>query len=107
MRQPENIDPVVGSWYASHGQLFEVVAIDETERLVETQHADGDLEEIEFDDWATRCRAGSLRGAEAPEDPGLATEREDDDESWQDAKNFDEVHGGLRADDLGDLDLFE
>ena len=107
MQYPEHIEPVAGNWYRSRGQLFEVVAIDDAEQLIETQHADGDLGEIEFDDWATRCRAGSLHSAEAPEDPALANEREDDDESWQDAKNFDEVHGGLHADNLEDLDLFE
>ncbi len=54
------IDPIVGDWYLSYGKLFEVVAIDDDERILEVQHADGDLEEIDMDDWATRCRAGAL-----------------------------------------------
>ena len=57
---PHSIEPIVGDWYQSHGQLFEVVAIDEAGDIVEIQHADGDLEEIDMDDWYTRCRAGSL-----------------------------------------------
>jgi len=60
MSHMQFIEPVVGDWYRSHGQIFEVVAIDDAERVIEIQHADGDLEEIEFEDWATRCRAGSL-----------------------------------------------
>src|SRR5215207_11147543 len=79
MRNMQCIDPIVGDWYSSHGQLFEVVALDEHERLVEVQHADGDLEEMDLDDWATRCRAGSLVQADAPaEDVRLAVDREED-----------------------------
>lgn len=46
-------DPVVGNWYQhlDKGQKFEVVAIDEDQGLVEIQHFDGDLEEIDIDEW--------------------------------------------------------
>lgn len=104
--QQRSIEPVVGDWYSSHGQLFEVVAIDDTERVVEVQHADGDLEEIDLEDWTIRCRAGSLDPAEAPEDTRLATDREDDEEAGMQARTFDEVRG-LRASSLEDLDLFD
>jgi hypothetical protein len=45
--------PEVGLWYAHRdkGQLFQVVAIDERERLVEIQNFDGDVDEIDFDGW--------------------------------------------------------
>ena len=99
------IEPVVGEWYRSHGQQFEVVAIDDAERVIEIQHADGDLEEIEFDDWSTRCRAGSLATADAPEDLRASTDSEFEDVSAQ-PQNLDELRG-LRADALGDLDLFD
>ena len=108
MRNMQCIDPIVGDWYLSHGQLFEVVALDEHERVVEVQHADGDLEEIDQDDWATRCRAGSLAQADAPEDSRLASDREEED-SYGGVKlqrTFEEAHG-LRANALDDLDLFE
>lgn len=103
------IEPIVGDWYRSHGQLFEVIAVDEHEQVVEVQHADGNLEEIELDDWATRCRAGSMAHADAPPDPARAMmDSEDDDEfgSTQPQRTFDEAQG-LRADALPDLDLFE
>lgn len=108
MRNMQCIEPIVGDWYRSHGQLFEVVAIDEHERVVEVQHADGDLEEIDLDDWATRCRAGSLALADAPEDARLAIDRENEDEygGAQLQRTFEEARG-LRADALSDLDLFE
>jgi len=100
------IEPVVGEWYRSHGQQFEVVAIDDAERVIDIQHADGDLEEIEFDDWTTRCRAGSLATADSPEDLRACADGEFEDMSVQSPQNLDELRG-LRADALGDLDLFD
>src|SRR5262245_37211976 len=100
------IEPVVGDWYRSHGQLFEVVAVDDTERVIEIQHADGDLEEIEADDWSTRCRAGSLAAADGPEDLRASSDSEFEDPTGQFPQTFDELRG-LHADALGDLDLFD
>lgn len=102
------IEPVVGDWYRSHGQIFEVVAVDDAEGVIEIQHADGDLEEIEFDDWSTRCRAGSLSPAEeAPESLRASTDFEPEDQLQQIPQSFDEIRGLRAADGLGDLDLFE
>jgi hypothetical protein len=107
MSHMQFIEPVVGDWYRSHGQIFEVVAIDDTERVIEIQHADGDLEEIEFDDWATRCRAGSLATVEeAPDNLRACTDSEPEDVPTQLPQTFEELRG-LRADALEDLDLFE
>jgi hypothetical protein len=102
------IDPIVGDWYRSHGQVFEVIAVDELEGVVEVQHSDGTLEEIDLDDWATRCRAGSLAMADAPDDARSVIDREDE-EDFDGAlpqRTFEEAQG-LRADALPDLDLFE
>ena len=106
MRNMQCVEPIVGNWYRSHGLLFEVVAVEEADRVVEIQHADGDLEEIDLDDWITRCRAGSLAEAEAPEDARLASDHEEDDGTARDPQTFDELQG-LRADALNGLDLFE
>jgi hypothetical protein len=100
------IEPVIGDWYRSHGQLFEVVAIDEDDDIVEVQHADGDLEEIEMDDWSTRCRAGSLAEAEPPEDARLGNDGEEPVDFGMAASTMDEIRG-LRADAIQDLDLFD
>ncbi len=103
---PQSIEPIVGDWYRSHGQLFEVVAIDERDDIVEVQHADGDLEEIEMDDWYTRCRAGSLALADPPEDLRVVNDREDVEDQGMVTSTMDEIRG-LRADALQDLDLFD
>ncbi|MFO1504315.1 MAG: DUF6763 family protein [Steroidobacteraceae bacterium] len=100
------IEPIVGDWYRSHGQLFEVVAIDERDDIVEIQHADGDLEEIDMDDWYTRCRAGSLTVADPPEDVRLVNDREDVEDYGVMNSTMNEIRG-LRADAMQDLDLFE
>jgi hypothetical protein len=59
-------DPIVGNWYRRHGkgQLFEVVAFDESEGLVELQHFDGDIEEVELAEWLDM----DLEIVEPPED---------------------------------------
>lgn len=101
-----SIDPIVGDWYASHGRLFEVIAVDEDERVIEVQHADGDLEEIEQDDWLARCRAGSMQQAEPPEDSRMAEDRDAEDNYGDSAHAADELHG-LNASALDDLDLFD
>ncbi len=108
MRNMHCIDPIVGDWYRSHGQVFEVITVDELERVVEVQHADGGLGEIELDDWATRCRAGSLSQADAPGDARTVIDREDDEEATGSLpqRSVEEARG-LRADALSDLDLFE
>jgi hypothetical protein len=106
MAAPHSIEPIVGDWYRSHGQLFEVVAIDERDDIVEIQHADGDLEEIDMDDWYTRCRAASLSTADPPEDVRFANDREETGDFDGMPSTMDEIRG-LRADAMQDLDLFD
>jgi hypothetical protein len=108
MDSTQIMQPVIGGWYRSHGQLFEVVATDEDDELIEIQHADGNLEEMDLDDWITRCRAGSLAAAEPPEDAGVAADHqhEDDYDPVLVQSTMDDARG-LRADSLQDLDLFD
>ena len=50
MRLPH---PIIGKWYKlDNGVLFEVVAIDNNDRTIEVQHADGSLDEFDFSSWA-------------------------------------------------------
>jgi hypothetical protein len=99
------IEPIVGDWYRSHGQLFEVVAVDDDDRLIEIQHADGNIEELDVEDWATRCQAGTLNRAESPEDSSAATDLDVDGE-WLPHPPLDEAPQ-LQANSLEGLDLFE
>jgi hypothetical protein len=102
----QSLEPRIGDWYRSHGQQFEVVAIDDSEGVVEIQHADGDIEEMDLDDWAIRARAGALQTSDAPEDPRAGNDNEHEDFSGFTPQAFDAL-SGLRADSLNDLDLFD
>lgn len=46
-------DPIVDNWYLhlDKGQRFYVTAIDDDSGTVEIQHFDGDIEEIDMDQW--------------------------------------------------------
>jgi hypothetical protein len=58
--------PEVGHWYSHRdkGQLFQVVAFDEDDGLIELQDFDGDVDEVDLDTWYEM----PLDAAEAPED---------------------------------------
>jgi hypothetical protein len=47
------LDPIVDNWYfhRDKGQRFYVVAVDEENGVVEIQHFDSDVEEIDLKDW--------------------------------------------------------
>jgi hypothetical protein len=59
-------DPIVSNWYMrqDQGQKFQVVAVDESESVVEIQYFDGDIEEIDLDDWYPM----DIEAIESPED---------------------------------------
>lgn len=61
-----DVDPIVGNWYElpDKGQRFEVVEIDEDKGIIEIQYFDGDLDEIELDEWYDL----NIEPIEAPED---------------------------------------
>ena len=44
--------PVVGNWYRDFNQqLFEVVALDDADNLIEIQYFNGDIDEMDYDAW--------------------------------------------------------
>jgi hypothetical protein len=63
---PTTLKPVITQWYRhlNKGQQFYVTAFDEAEGTVELQHFDGDLEEMDIDDW----HAIAVELIEQPED---------------------------------------
>ncbi|HKK05801.1 MAG TPA: DUF6763 family protein [Gammaproteobacteria bacterium] len=50
---PSEVDPIVGHWYMREegGQEFEVTSVNEAEGVVEVQDIDGDVEEIDLEEW--------------------------------------------------------
>jgi hypothetical protein len=47
------INPIVGDWYRhlDKGQMFQVVAMDENDALIELQRFDADIEEVDLSFW--------------------------------------------------------
>ena len=60
------LDPIIGNWYRhlDKGQMFRVIAFDESDATIELQHFDGDIEEVSLVAW----RDMDLEVSEAPED---------------------------------------
>ena len=61
-----NLQPVTGEWYRhlDKGPSFRVIGVEKDEDLIEIQHFDGDLEEVELAEWF----AMDLERAAQPED---------------------------------------
>ena len=107
MARTLSIEPIVGDWYSSHGERFEVVAVDDDERTIEVQYADGTLAEIDVDDWSLRCQVGGLRQADPPEDLSGATDFDPDEELRHSSPGNYDDDASIRASGLEGLDLFE
>ncbi|HET6628794.1 MAG TPA: DUF6763 family protein [Woeseiaceae bacterium] len=61
-----DIDPAIGRWYqrVRDGRLFQVVAVDDQEDLVEWQDFDGGIGEVSLDEW----NSWDIEVTAAPED---------------------------------------
>lgn len=79
------IDPVVGNWYQHTGeQKFTVLDLDQEEGVVEIQYFDGDLDQIDLDEWYELA----LEPTGPPEDwTGAMNAAEEDieDDGWPSA----------------------
>jgi hypothetical protein len=76
------LDPVEGNWYHhfDKGQDFMVVDVNEREGTVDIQHFDGDIEELEMEEWEEM----DLEEIEPPEDwTGPLNNLESDDLSYE------------------------
>jgi hypothetical protein len=96
-------EPTVGQWYEDleNEETFQVLKVDEDREIVEIQHLDGDLEELDVDGWAEL----DLELTEEPEGwSGSKGEKdEEDDEDWDDEDDEDDEDDDDDDDD-DDLD---
>ncbi len=99
--------PRIGDWYRSRGgELFEVVAIDDNDAMVDIQYFDGTVGEIDREDWEAQWDDGLLEAAEPPEDwSGSVDVDADDEQNRRSESPGDDTT--LRASPLEGLDLFE
>jgi hypothetical protein len=86
------LTPVAGRWYRDleRDETFKVVTVDEDDDLVEIQHADGDIEELESAEWFEM----DLERVPEPEDwlreDEETEEDEERDEDWRESDDDDE-----------------
>ena len=86
-------EPTVGQWYEDleNDETFQVLRVDEDREIVEIQHLDGDIEELDVDGWAEL----DLELSEEPEGwSGSKAEKdaeeEEEDEDWDDDEDEDD-----------------
>ena len=88
-------EPTVGQWYEDleNDETFQVLKVDEDREIVEIQHLDGDIEELDVDDWAEL----DLELTEEPEGwSGSKSEKDEDeedddeDDDWDDDEDEDD-----------------
>jgi uncharacterized protein DUF6763 len=89
----DELEPVTGNWYTHRdkGHTFQVVNVDEDRDLIEIQYFDGDLEELDSDEWYDM----DLEVAEPPEDERGPL---DDDETTADGRDDNEPSERVVAD---------
>jgi len=66
--------------------LFQVLSVDPDEELVQIQHEDGEIEELELDTWHEL----DLDKATEPEGWSGSEDEEDDDEDWDEDEDEDD-----------------
>lgn len=61
-----DLEPIVGNWYQNleDDLVFQVMTVDEDEALIDIQHEDGDLEQVDLEEWDT----WALKVVEEPDD---------------------------------------
>ena len=77
-------EPVKGQWYENvdDQETFRVLSVDEDAELVEIEYLDGEIEELDLEEWHEL----DLELIEEPE----GWSDEDDDEDWEDDDEEDD-----------------
>lgn len=81
-------EPVKGQWYENveDEETFRVLSVDEDAEIVEIEYLDGDIEELDLEEW----HEFDLELIEEPEGWSDEDEDEDEDDDWDDEDDEDE-----------------
>jgi hypothetical protein len=79
-------EPVPGQWYENveEEETFRVLSLDEDHELVEIEYLDGEIEEIDIDEWHEM----DLELTEEPE--GWSEDEDDDEEEDEEEEDLDD-----------------
>jgi hypothetical protein len=93
-------EPVPGKWYEDleEEESFRVLKVDEDAELVEIEHLDGEIEEIDLETWHEM----DLEQTEEPE--GWAESEEEEEDEDEDDEDWDEDEDDEDEDDEDDWD---
>lgn len=94
-------EPVVGQWYvnAEEEETFRVITVDEDAEMVEIEYLDGELEELDIDEWHELDLELTTEPEGWSEDE---PDEEDDDDEDEDEDDWDEDEDEDDDDDDGD-----
>jgi len=81
-------EPVAGKWYRDleEDETFQVLSVDPDQELIEIQHLDGDIEEVDLDTWAEM----DVEPGDEPEGWSGSGDDEDEDEDWDEDEDEDD-----------------
>ena len=93
-------EPVVGQWYvnAEEEETFRVITVDEDAEMVEIEYLDGELEELDIDEWHEL----DLELTTEPEGWSEDEQEEEDDDEDEDEDDWDEDEDEDEDDDGDD-----
>ena len=102
-------EPTVGQWYEDleNDETFQVLKVDEDREIVEIQHLDGDIEELDVDGWVELDlelgeEPEGWTGSKAEKD----AEEEEEEDDWDDDDEDDEDDEDLDDDDDEDREEY-
>ena len=101
-----DFEPVAGKWYRDleEDETFLVLSVDEDQGVLEIQHVDGDIEELDVESWAEM----DLDPSQAPEgwsgsgdddDDAVAADDDEDEDDWDEDDDWDDDDDDEDADD--------
>ena len=91
-------EPVPGQWYENleEDESFRVLKVDEDAELIEIEHLDGEIEEIDLEAWHEM----DLEQTKEPE--GWAESEEEDEEEEEEEEEYEEEDEDWDEDDEDD-----
>lgn len=96
-------EPVKGQWYENveDEETFRVLSVDEDAEIVEIEYLDGDIEELDLEEW----HEFDLELIEEPEGWSDEDEDEDEDDDWDEEDEEDDEDEDDDWDEDEDEDL--
>ena len=101
-------EPVPGQWYENleEDESFRVLKVDEDAELVQIEHLDGEIEQLDLETWHEMDleETEEPEGWAEPEDEDEDEDEEEEDEDWDEDEDEDEEDDEDEDEDEDDWD---